>query len=222
MPDPDQIEDFLATKIAQAVQVSPDDTLLGFLDVDGETQQAVLDALRSRPTIVSINAHLRRYPALTGYGLSGTAATTPSGPGRSGNPPSPSTPDAPSSPCASSNPHHPTPANSTLAASPPSSAASASPPHNSPTPAFAASGGRKKTGGSCNSGATPIPERENLRGWQRLSFDEKLQANEELNELANDLFARRKAKGLPYIDPDTGEPGILGAPKMPLFSGFRD
>ncbi|NBB78216.1 MAG: hypothetical protein GVY36_02045 [Verrucomicrobia bacterium] len=48
-------------------------------------------------------------------------------------------------------------------------------------------------------------ERENLRGWQKLSFDEKLQANEEMNELANDLFARRKANGLPYIDPDTGE-----------------
>lgn len=70
MPDPDQIEDFLATKIAQAVQVSPDDALLGFLDVDGETQQAVLDALRSRPAFSSINNYLRRYPALTCYGLS--------------------------------------------------------------------------------------------------------------------------------------------------------
>ena len=49
MPDPNQIEDFLASKIAQAVQASPDDALLGFLDVDHETQQAVLDALRNRP-----------------------------------------------------------------------------------------------------------------------------------------------------------------------------
>lgn len=70
MPAPDQIEDFLASKIAQAVQASPDDALLGFLDVDPETQQAVLDALRNRPSFSTINQYLRRYPALTCYGLS--------------------------------------------------------------------------------------------------------------------------------------------------------
>ncbi len=70
MPDPDQIEDFLASKIAQAVQASPDDALLGFLDVDQETQQGVLDALRNRPNFSTINHYLRRYPALTCYGLS--------------------------------------------------------------------------------------------------------------------------------------------------------
>ncbi len=48
-------------------------------------------------------------------------------------------------------------------------------------------------------------ERENLRGWRKLTFDQKLQANEDMNDLANEFFARRKAKGLPYIDPDTGE-----------------
>ncbi len=48
-------------------------------------------------------------------------------------------------------------------------------------------------------------ERENLRNWRKLSFDEKLQANEEMNAFANQIFARRKAQGLPYIDPDTGE-----------------
>ena len=53
MHDPDQIEEFLATKIAQAVQASPDDALLGFLDVNGESQEAVLDVLRSRPPFSS-------------------------------------------------------------------------------------------------------------------------------------------------------------------------
>ncbi len=48
-------------------------------------------------------------------------------------------------------------------------------------------------------------ERENLRGWRQLSFDEKLRANEEMNAFANEIFARRKARGEPYIDPDTGE-----------------
>ncbi len=56
-------------------------------------------------------------------------------------------------------------------------------------------------------------ERENLRGWRRLSFDEKLRANEEMNNFANEIFARRKARGEPYFDPDTGEfvPGRKGA-----------
>jgi len=48
-------------------------------------------------------------------------------------------------------------------------------------------------------------ERENLRDWRKLSFDEKLQANEEMNAFANQIFAHRKAQGLPYIDPDTGK-----------------
>lgn len=48
-------------------------------------------------------------------------------------------------------------------------------------------------------------ERENLRAWRRLSFDDKLKAAEEMNDFANEMLARRKARGLPYIDPDTGE-----------------
>lgn len=66
----DEIESFLACKIAKAIQASPDDALLGFLDVDTEMQQAVLNALRNRPGVSTINQYLQRYPALTCYGLS--------------------------------------------------------------------------------------------------------------------------------------------------------
>lgn len=48
-------------------------------------------------------------------------------------------------------------------------------------------------------------ERENLRGWRRLTFDQKLQAVEELEALGMEFIDRRKARGLPYIDPETGK-----------------
>ncbi len=69
MPNPEQIEQLLSEKIAHALQISPDDTLLGFLNVDDETQQAVLSILKNRLVFESINQYLRRYPALTSYGL---------------------------------------------------------------------------------------------------------------------------------------------------------
>lgn len=44
-----------------------------------------------------------------------------------------------------------------------------------------------------------------LLDWSRLSLLEKFRAVEELEALGLELIARRKAKGLPYFDPDTGE-----------------
>lgn len=48
-------------------------------------------------------------------------------------------------------------------------------------------------------------ERENLLAWQKLSFDEKLHANESMNEMFEEIIRRKKANGEPYIDPETGE-----------------
>lgn len=48
-------------------------------------------------------------------------------------------------------------------------------------------------------------EMESIRAWRNMSFEDKLKVNEEMNEYANEIFAKRKARGLPCIDPDTGE-----------------
>jgi len=48
-------------------------------------------------------------------------------------------------------------------------------------------------------------ERESLRAWRRLSFDEKLRALEEMNDFLNEMIAHRQAMGQPYIDPETGQ-----------------
>lgn len=69
MQTPQEIEQLLTERIAHSLQVSLEDTLLGFLDVDQETQQAILAVLRDRAGFESINQYLRRYPALTAYGL---------------------------------------------------------------------------------------------------------------------------------------------------------
>jgi len=66
---PEQLEHAIANKIAQAIQTSPEDALLGFLDVDESTQQEILHFLKTRPSFVTINQYLRRYPALTSYAL---------------------------------------------------------------------------------------------------------------------------------------------------------
>lgn len=66
---PEQLEQALASKIAKSVQTSPDDALLGFLDVDEDAQQEVLQFLRNRPSFLSVSHYLSRYPALTCYGL---------------------------------------------------------------------------------------------------------------------------------------------------------
>lgn len=55
-------------------------------------------------------------------------------------------------------------------------------------------------------------ERENLRGWRRLTLDQKLRAVEDLEALGMDFINRRKAQSLPYINPDTSE---LVSGKMP-------
>ena len=44
-----------------------------------------------------------------------------------------------------------------------------------------------------------------LLDWSRLSLFEKFKAVEELEALGMEFINRRKAKGEPYIDPDTGE-----------------
>ncbi|MDQ8187429.1 hypothetical protein [Pelagicoccus sp. SDUM812002] len=47
--------------------------------------------------------------------------------------------------------------------------------------------------------------REELRRWRKLPLSEKLDAIDDLNQLGATLIAARKAKGLPYIDPNTKE-----------------
>jgi hypothetical protein len=48
-------------------------------------------------------------------------------------------------------------------------------------------------------------EREQFRVWSRLPLRRKLMALEEMGDLAGRMLEWRKARGLPYIDPDTGE-----------------
>lgn len=47
-------------------------------------------------------------------------------------------------------------------------------------------------------------ERESLRAWKQLSLEEKLKANEEMNEMFDAVILRKRESGEPYIDPDTG------------------
>ncbi len=47
--------------------------------------------------------------------------------------------------------------------------------------------------------------REQLRRWSKLTFDEILEAQEEMADLARETIARRRQQGLPYIDPHTRE-----------------
>ena len=48
-------------------------------------------------------------------------------------------------------------------------------------------------------------EREQLRVWSRLPLRRKLMALEEMGDLANRMLEWRQSRGLPYIDPSTGE-----------------
>ncbi|MCC5840724.1 MAG: hypothetical protein JJT96_11415 [Opitutales bacterium] len=43
------------------------------------------------------------------------------------------------------------------------------------------------------------------RAFLRLSFADKLKSIEELGEFAADVLRRKRARGEPYIDPETGE-----------------
>ncbi|MGB0369895.1 MAG: hypothetical protein ACPGN3_00995 [Opitutales bacterium] len=47
-------------------------------------------------------------------------------------------------------------------------------------------------------------ELNNLIDWQKLSFDQKLKANEDLNALFDEAVERKKKSGDAYIDPNTG------------------
>lgn len=44
-----------------------------------------------------------------------------------------------------------------------------------------------------------------LREWMKLTLTEKWSAVEEMADLGRETIARRRAAGLPYIDPYTGE-----------------
>ncbi len=59
--------------------------------------------------------------------------------------------------------------------------------------------------------------RAQLRDWMKLSLTEKWQAVEEMADWARDTIAERRARGLPYIDPYTGErvPGTTVREKPP-------
>jgi hypothetical protein len=48
-------------------------------------------------------------------------------------------------------------------------------------------------------------EREQLRVWSQLPLRRKLMALEEMGDLARKMLEWRKSRGLPYIDPATGE-----------------
>jgi hypothetical protein len=48
-------------------------------------------------------------------------------------------------------------------------------------------------------------EREQLRVWSRLPLRRKLMALEEMGDLARKMLEWRKARGLPFIDPATGQ-----------------
>ena len=46
--------------------------------------------------------------------------------------------------------------------------------------------------------------RTQIRDWAKLTLLQKLQAAEELEALGRFILAKRKARGEPYINPDTG------------------
>ena len=48
-------------------------------------------------------------------------------------------------------------------------------------------------------------EREQLLVWSRLSIREKLHALQEMCDLGDRMLEWRKSKGLPYIDPYSGQ-----------------
>lgn len=58
---------------------------------------------------------------------------------------------------------------------------------------------------SWRSGTWEGARREQLLRWRTLSLKEKLDALDALNDLGRSLIDSRKRRGLPYIDPDSGE-----------------
>jgi hypothetical protein len=71
---PPGLEKLLAAKVSNSIRDFPGDTLLGFLDVDEETQNLVLQFMRKHRIGVSIATQLRLWPVTTTYGLSVAAA----------------------------------------------------------------------------------------------------------------------------------------------------
>lgn len=67
--NPDELEEVLTGRIQRSMQVSPEDTLLGFVDVEESTQREILEYLRPRAGFMAITRLLRDYPAMTSYGL---------------------------------------------------------------------------------------------------------------------------------------------------------
>jgi hypothetical protein len=65
----EELELAISDKITQSVQASPEDALLGFLDIDELSQREVLQRLKNRPALVPMRQYLSRYPAVTCYGL---------------------------------------------------------------------------------------------------------------------------------------------------------
>jgi hypothetical protein len=62
-------------------------------------------------------------------------------------------------------------------------------------------------------------EREQLRVWSRLPLRRKLEALEEMCEHARRTLASRRDRGLPYIEPFTGE--AVG-PRPPAETAVRE
>lgn len=54
-------------------------------------------------------------------------------------------------------------------------------------------------------------EREQLRVWSRLPLRRKLEALDEMCDLARRTLESRSRRGLPYIDPSTGQ--LVGPPE---------
>jgi hypothetical protein len=54
-------------------------------------------------------------------------------------------------------------------------------------------------------GSFAAVERDQLRVWSRLSLRQKLEALDEMCDHARRTIFSRKKRGLPYIDPFTGE-----------------
>jgi uncharacterized protein YigA (DUF484 family) len=48
-------------------------------------------------------------------------------------------------------------------------------------------------------------EDNNLRAWRSLTLQERLLAAQDLADMYRHVIAERAARGLPYIDPATGE-----------------
>ena len=63
-----------------------------------------------------------------------------------------------------------------------------------------------------SSGTFAGAEREQLRVWSRLPLRRKLEALEEMCDHARRTLASRQRRGLPYIDPFTGEAVVPGPP----------